>query len=124
MPFKGDDLDNAVIDANIEHLANATMQITPKGSTHPSTATACLEGMYRLEEYESFGSLPTFLFKTGVIRDPITQLELIPKKGDLTTVAKKWSKNGLDIVSIDYTVLEAENQSADLTRLVLEPTRV
>ena len=120
MPYKGDDLDNAIVDAHIEHLSNAQMQITPKGGTHPSTATACVRGIFRLDEYESAGSLPVFLFKTDSILDPLTQNIFVPKKGDLVTVDAKWAKNGQPIKSVDYTVQETKVQSADTTLLALQ----
>lgn len=112
MPGKGDNLNSVIADANIEHLGNVIATITPKGAVHPSTATACAEGMFRKDKYEAGGvlaNLPVFVFKTGTIKDPLTQLVLTPKKDDQLTIRDE-----------DFTVGEAEVESADMTRLVLQ----
>lgn len=120
MPFKGDDLANLIVDANIAHLSNAIARITPKGSTHFGPETACIDGTFKLEEYETHGSLPVFLFKTGCVRSPLSQVVRPPKADDSITVDARWPVDGEPISSIEYLIKESEVHSAGMTRLMLQ----
>ena len=112
MPAKGDDFDSAIADATIEHLQNTVATFTEKANIHPGVNTASIAGIVTKEKVESNGYLsfqPVFSFKTGTIIEPISLNVITPKQGDQMTID-----------TLDYTVMEIEVDSADLTRLVLQ----